>query len=540
MSENLGENHFYAMRVIDAAEVHISEAVSGRGYTCLGCGRDMQAVKHKTHVTDFFRHDAKYVKQNNKCTFSDHQYRKHIAIDSLVLEKRIKVPAIYKFNPNNFDDPPMTLKSSDFVYATTVKRNLLFFEDASGLVAIGSELLLDNCIMLFQPDVVLFQDQQPILLVQIVKKFSISEADKANLRRLRINTLQITLPEDSREAIFQSLFQSGRSKWVYTNEQQFTNYLRPSGGNSGRSEPIDEFEKRLHTESVTCRRNQIANLIRSINKCYQSEQYREIESRVTSRLRDERRTVETYRKQRIDLEAAIREDVERHSKDELERIAISQLELDEKRNGFSEDKTDLETRYRDKVAELENDVRTLTEQREEFTRLEHAANNATKETQFAIEREERAISEHVRDTELEFSERLIELSGLTDRIAESIGRAIAGTSGIQRRKDDLPKEFEQLEIDSRQQSDGEIERICREEENLPEWARLEEIELAREFEQLRRRFDNTFTSRDRSDNTRISTTLNTLLNRRTKLADLEYVRRLIESIEKEAYKNWVR
>jgi hypothetical protein len=126
MSEKQGENHFYAKRITDAKEIHISEAISGRGYNCLGCGRDMQAVKHKTHVTDFFRHDSKYVQQNNKCTFSDHQYRKHIAIDALVLEKRIRVPAIYKFNPTNFDDPPMMLKSSDFVYATTVKRNLLF------------------------------------------------------------------------------------------------------------------------------------------------------------------------------------------------------------------------------------------------------------------------------------------------------------------------------------------------------------------------------------------------------------------------------
>jgi hypothetical protein len=404
----------------------------------------------------------------------------------------------------------------------------------------GAVLPLDDSVLLFQPDVVLFQDQQPILLVQIVKKFSISEADKANLRRLRIDTLQITLPEDSREAIFQSLFQSGRSKWVYTNEQQFTNYLRPSGGNSGRSEPIDEFEKRLHTESVTCRRNQIANLIRSINKCYQSEQYREIESRVTSRLRDERRAIETYRKQRIDLEAAIREDVERHSKDEVERIAISQLDLDEKRNGFSEEKTDLEARYRDEVAELKNDVRTLTEQREEFARLEHATDNATKETQFAIEREERTISEHIRDTELEFSERLSELSGLANSITTNIEQEIAGISSIQLRKSDLPNEFEQLKIEAEKQSDGEIERICRAEENLPEWFRLEEIELAREFEYLRKRSDNAFGSRDRSDNTRISTRLNTLLNRRTKLADLEYIRRLIESIEKEAYKNWIR
>lgn len=540
--ELVGENHFYAKRISDGAEVHINQASSGRGYICIGCSRDMQAVRHKLiGYTDFFRHDAKYVEQSNKCTFSDHIYRKGVAISSLLLEKRIKVPAIRKYSPTDPNAPPMEIEPVQFRYATTVKTNLLFYEDENGEIKTAQAMPDGNNVVLFKPDVVFFNhEKQPTLLIEIVKVFKVSDGAKANLRRLGINTLQITLPKESRQAIFDSLFQTGRSKWIYTNEQQFTNYVQSAQRDFGGIEAFDDVERKLHEESVTCRVNQIANLIRSVNKCYQSEQYRETEQRLSGELLETRRLVEANRKRRDQLEIDLGAELNRQYNHQLEELAIRGSELRKEQIEFSNYKAELEKRYRAKSAELEQQKRALSIEENEIDDEELNVSNETATVETALERTGRTIAERAGDLEFEFKMCLNQLSGTTNQIRSAIVEKTTDVCDLQQRIDNLQKQFEGFGSSAEQKITDQINSIQQQEDRLPEQFKQQGVELDERFEKLRAEAVASIEREDRSGSSSISRYIKTLFDRRAELADIEQTGRLIESIKKRAYKDWIR
>lgn len=90
------ENNVYANNV-KGKVIHISEACSGRkGYFCLGCERELQAIISKIeNRISYVRHDLKAVKNQKKCTYSDETYRHKLAKEILQRIKKIKVPVVY-------------------------------------------------------------------------------------------------------------------------------------------------------------------------------------------------------------------------------------------------------------------------------------------------------------------------------------------------------------------------------------------------------------------------------------------------------------
>ena len=75
--------------------IYILDAESGKkGYFCIGCKTQMQAVKSKIRDRkSYFRHDATDVKKSQReCTFSNQNYRHSQAMSILNRIKRIKVP----------------------------------------------------------------------------------------------------------------------------------------------------------------------------------------------------------------------------------------------------------------------------------------------------------------------------------------------------------------------------------------------------------------------------------------------------------------
>ena len=151
---------------------HISEVESGRkGYFCMGCGREMQAKK-SIKITEYFSHDPKNIKNTGKCTYSDETYRHKLAKEILQRIKKIKVPTLYKYPPKGTDGMAMKIKDAHFVDADTVKNELQFYEDESGIIHYGRGI---NFITetdknsLIQPDVTFFDSSDnPILLIELV------------------------------------------------------------------------------------------------------------------------------------------------------------------------------------------------------------------------------------------------------------------------------------------------------------------------------------------------------------------------------------
>ena len=80
MSERKGnteEQNEFAENVKEEV-IYILDAESGRkGYFCIGCKTQMQAVRTKIKGRkSYFRHDATDVKKNQRqCTFSNENYR---------------------------------------------------------------------------------------------------------------------------------------------------------------------------------------------------------------------------------------------------------------------------------------------------------------------------------------------------------------------------------------------------------------------------------------------------------------------------------
>ncbi len=263
----------------------IRDVESGRkGYWCLGCDEEMQAVHFTVeHYKSYFRHEARDVLIERKCTFSNQNFRHNLAMDILARTKRIKVPNLYKYSPDG--SSKVLLKESGFVEAHSVKAELTFYEDDSGTVMWGKNPEIDEKYLLIRPDITFFDvHDNAILLIEIVVTHKVNDKKRVKLKRLGIDTIQITIPKDSPENIAKSLEITQHTKWVYNHVEQNTNYLQLSKGDREGISPADAIEMGFFRESFACRENQINNLIRSITRCLESQHYRSTEQEFKSEL----------------------------------------------------------------------------------------------------------------------------------------------------------------------------------------------------------------------------------------------------------------
>lgn len=263
----------------------ILDVESGRkGYWCLGCDEEMQAVKFKVeHHKSYFRHDPKDVKFERKCTFSNQNFRHRLAMDILARTKRIKIPNLYKFSPDG--SSKILIQESQFVEAHSVRAELTFYENDDGLVMWGKKPEIEEKYLLIRPDITFFDvHEKPILLIEIVVAHKITDEKRVKLKRLGIDTIQITIPKDSPENIAKSLEVTQHTKWVYSHVEQYTNYLQLSQRDGEGISPADAIEMGFFRETFACRESQIKNLIRSITRCLESQYYRRIEQEFKSEL----------------------------------------------------------------------------------------------------------------------------------------------------------------------------------------------------------------------------------------------------------------
>jgi len=292
-------NNVYAKNV-NGNTIHISEAESGRkGYFCLGCEKEMQAVKsNKPNRISYFRHDHNATAGQQKCTYNDETYRHKLAKEYLLRYKRVKVPPLYKYPPTNSFGIPNLLAEAKFIEAASVGAELYFYENENGEIIWNKAIFSDESkYLLFKPDIIFFDNaSKPILLIEIVVTHKIPEDKLLSLKRMGIDTIQITIPKDSPENIEKTFVNTNRTKWIYNYEQENTEYIPISSSNSEAISSIDELQRKLFEESYNCRRAQINNLIRSITRCLGSEQYRGVTRMLESEISRVERNTEEHRK----------------------------------------------------------------------------------------------------------------------------------------------------------------------------------------------------------------------------------------------------
>lgn len=378
------KDNLYAHSIAYNRTIFIKEAVSGRkGYLCLGCHNEMEAVKSQK-IKEYFRHAAKDVPIERRCSYAQESYRHKLAMDFLQRLKKVKVPTLYKYPPKGENGPPIKLQDAKFVEAHEVHNNRCFYENENCEIVQGKPP--DENTPFIRPDVTFFDKSgNPILFIEIVATHKLSDENKVIYMRMGIDTIQISVPKDSPEAIEKVLTTTNHTKWIYSYEEANTQYISFSGGDREGISDIDIEQRRLFEESVSCRKSRIANLVRRINRCLSEESYLGVENafrgeiqrieKLTDECEDEQRAVRSgidkkfrERRERIEKEririTKEENDFENSFKREVEReIGIAESDLRGKiwevDGTYKQEETkyrDLEGRYTRKASEIESDL----------------------------------------------------------------------------------------------------------------------------------------------------------------------------------------
>jgi hypothetical protein len=411
--------------------IHISQAQSGaQGYYCLGCDKETLAAKGliKKH---YFRHVVKDADNSKKeCVNSSREYREKLAYYYFMRVKKINLPAIYKYPPKGFEGLPYLLEEKQTIHAHRVDREVTFFEDENGVIHSGKNTDVDERYLWIRPDAVFYDaNDKPILFVEFIVSHK-PDTDKINkLRRLGINTVQIIVPKKTEEELEKEISKASKVKWTYNEIESDTEYIPVSKGNSEGVPPIDEEQRKLFEESFACRRAQVENLIRSITRCMESQQYRrtaELFGQEISRIE------EATKRERTRLED-LQEGIEREIDSEL---GERREELKRKCEKFRKHKNDVETRYyrkRDLLREEQED----TDYEIEFR---YRVGSTEDEIRGEFEREER--KSEIEETNIDSEQKRIR--GHQTSIIQDIEENRTFENNHSGEKDILREEFEGL------------------------------------------------------------------------------------------------
>lgn len=353
------ENNVYAFN-IEGIEIHISQAKSGRkGYFCLGCKREMQAViSRKENRTSYFRHDPKDVKKDSKCVYRDETYRHKLAKNILQRLKKIKVPALYKYPPKDTEGQAYLIEEAKYVEASEVKIERTFYEDEFGKISYGRNPEIDERYLIVKPDVTFFDSEgNPVLFIEIVVTHKITLNKLVRLKRLGINTVQIKIPRDSPENIENNFHVTKNIKWAYNYVEERSEYLRTTNRDSEGIPPVDELQKELFEESVRCRLAQIGNLIRTITRCLESKPYSDAEEGLRSALSRVKGNTERNRQGLEQLREEHRQRVYRTFEDRFEEVGKNELSIEEETWRIAEKYQELESRYNTKANSIKEEER---------------------------------------------------------------------------------------------------------------------------------------------------------------------------------------
>lgn len=467
------DNHFdYALRERDQKKIYITEVLpeenGKKGYRCLGanCGNQLIAIsirKNPNHQP-YFKHAPINIKKGDKgCVFSNVEYREALASSILTRLKRIKVPPIYKVNPQNSNEYKL-IEESKYIEAHSVQSQVTFYEDEEGNVRCGKNPDVKKRYIIRRPDVVFFNEKgKPILFIELVITHKLDDDKIADLYRIGIDTIQIKVPKTSEDDIEKNFHSIKNTKWVYNEKEATTNYVYIPRENSQRILAPEELENRLFKESYRCRVFRIKDIIRAIGKSLESESYRIVEDYYDAEIsRIERNTAsakqrlveleQQYRAEAVErnrgLEKRIRTE-EKELRNNIERAEQRLGDMEEsnrkavfERHQGEEDKigkeySDLEKRYFGKDSELEQGLR-------DYYRAEIIGIPIKR----IIEGEERIVNE----------------------FREEEGRLLERTERKRKQaEEEISKEFRsKIEFE-----DSEIERLDREQRNLDETVRIE-------------------------------------------------------------------
>lgn len=419
---------------LEGTPIHISQADSGaKGYYCLGCDKEMQAVKRKiTHYQSYFRHHVKDVDNSKvECVHASREYREKLAFFYFMRTKQITVPAVYKYPPKGVDGQPYLVQEKQTIIAHRVDKEVTIFEDEEGNIHWNNKEKIDDRFLWIRPDAVFYdKDDKPILLLEFVVTHK-PDRDKLNkLQRLGINTVQIIVPKLSETELEKEISKPSKVKWTYNEIESKTEYIPVSKGNSEGVPSIDDIQRKLFEESFACRRAQVENLIRTINRCLESQSYRGTEQLFEQEIQRIEKATREHQSRLDEIQEGIENEI-------YSELGNRREEFDKRKEEFRKYSSSLEQRYNTKKSE----IRAEEEHTDREIEFRHNIGESKDEINREFERKRR---------ELEFEETDIDATReVFTREEESIVRFIEENRAIEESyaggKESIPAEFEALE-----------------------------------------------------------------------------------------------
>lgn len=413
-------------------EIHISDIpYSERGirakYYCMGCKEQMQAVKSVRRLPHF-RHHTHPNSPKRKCTYSDESYRHKLAKDILEVKKAIKVPKVYKYDPERLN-PAKFLKDSEIIMCHKVLKEHHLFEDVNGELKIMHKPDTSLVAGLWvKPDVMFLNKKgEPILLIEIVATHKVDVDKQVKYKRIGIDTVSVTIPKDSPQNIENVFNQTSRTKWIYNYEEERTDYLRLPNSNSDTLSEIDKIQRKFFEETYKCRKTELGELIRSIERLLETEQYKQIERDIRSEIQRIERATKTAQDELERLR-------NKHGARGISKYSERRAELTKAEGEFQDYSGGLEKRYRSKKEELNSEESNTNQESNEIEKRFQSIQSERRGTDEAC-REEREtigqleldksrIGERVSNAETQYREDTVRLREQFDRDYEDIIRAI--------------------------------------------------------------------------------------------------------------------
>ncbi len=521
---------------IEDDPIHISHAKSGaKGYYCMGCDKEMQAVKRKNfNYKSYFRHHVKDVDTSKiECVHASRVYREKLAFFYFQRTKKITVPDVYKYPPKGIDGDPMLVQEKETIIAHKVEREVTFFEDELGKIHRAKNTNVDDRFLWVRPDAVFFdKDDNPILFIEFVITHKPDTVKLNKLQRLGINTVQIIIPKLSEEQLEKEISKVSKIKWTYNEIESNTEYIRIHSGNSEGIPQIDEEQRKLFEESYSCRATQLGNLVRAINRCVESQLYKDTERLFEQEIQRIEEATRKHRSRLDEIQAGIEREIHselesRRGNFESRRGKLKEKSINLERRYFKRRReiieehadTDREIKLRYRVGRTEEDIRRQFEP--EKSRIENEI--------AGIKREQGYIED---DTEHE-SEFERNFEGEKTRIEEE-GRLLEQEFGKLENQ-----ERERFETHKRQfQSDTTDERKLRS---------AMEDEFRSGYQWLYEQIAERINKRDYTGNDQLSQRIETILELRglcdgysAQQQTLERCRKGREIIKNGSYKEWDR
>lgn len=327
-------------KIIYIDDVAYVDRGTHKKYFCLGCKRQMQAVKPQTLRKAHFRHHVKPNSNETKCTYSDETYRHQLAKANAIDLKKIKVPSVYKFSPNKNEEKAFLIKESEFIEAHSVINEHYLFENDNGEIQVAKHYNeLEGNHLFIKPDTIfLDENKNPILIVEFVATHKPDQQKLMKLKRLGINAIQVSVPKSSPEEIKDLFFKTNRTKWLFNHEENKADYFQLSESNARRVFEIDFEQRRLFEEGYACRKAQLGDFIRAIRRVLESESYKDTERNLRSEIR---RVEENTEREAAELEELRRNHIESGVTQHRKR----RDDVGNRKKEFQDYRSNLEERY---------------------------------------------------------------------------------------------------------------------------------------------------------------------------------------------------